>query len=227
MYVELDCLLDTRMATLFQMGEEFATKAFDFGYHDRLTDLIPGIDYTEFKKQYDQRDKTVLKNAMVTPVISMIKEFSEQTRQNTINSPFHYTPKIVLNVHPYVLNEEEMKLLGNRIHKASMGLADVDVICKPLEEITPLYVKLNFSLMVVYRYDEWLEIHCLNKLFEKTIAPEVTMIGPSVYFKKPEVIPKEGENPFKDMEEQASVLIGLQLRPVSLFSLVVKPVKKT
>lgn len=224
-YIELDCLLDTRMSTLFNMGEDICLKAVDGKYNDRITDHLPGIDYNEFKKQYDAREKSVLKNAMVTPMINVIRSFSLSTAENTLNSPFHYEPKVVLNVFPYDLDDDEKKLLSQLITKHCVKLAQVEVISRSPEQVTPLYVKNHLSIVVMYRYDEWLEIHCANGLFPKTTIPSVSLLGPRVSFKKLDGQAPE-RDPFKDMEEMASPLIKLNLLPASMFSMVLKLQKK-
>lgn len=226
MYIELDCLLDTRFATLFRMGEDVATKVIDLGYHDRVTDFYPGVDYAAFQKAYEARDKRTLLYAMVTPVLQMALDFAKSTLENASGTPYQYKPKIVLNFYPYVLDEDETKLILNIVYKKLGELAPIEVINKPPEEITPYYVKSMYSIMVMYRYDKWLEMHALNKKWEKTTCPEVTMISPAVYFLEQLKIPEDTKPVFEDMQRTASPLIGLQLLPADIFSMVAKVKKK-
>jgi hypothetical protein len=207
------------------MGEDVLLHAFDKKYHDRISDHIPGIDYDVFKSKYDQRNKLTLKNAMVTPMIVMLKEFCQRTIENSLSSPFAYTPKVILNVYPYQLEPDEIKLLADLISIRTAGLPDVEVINSKPEEVTPLYAKNHLSVMAMYRYDEWLDLHCASGAFERHIAPEVTLFGPRLYFKKPEGGAPEVD-PFQDMEQLASPLVNLHLLPVSRFSMVIRANKK-
>jgi len=223
MYVELDCLLDTRLATLYVMGEQYCDRAFKAKYHERISDLLPGISYEEFSAAYAKRNKQTLKHAMMTPVGVMMRDFAQKTTENTLNSPHHHVPKIVLNVYPYELDDDERMVLARTVRSITLSLADVEVIRREPKDVTPLYVKHNLTTLVMYRYDEWLELHCANGLFKKTSAPDVALLAPRVYFKKPDATPAPGEDPFRSMEEMASPLINLHLLPANVFSIIVNP----
>ena len=226
LYVELDSLLDTRFATLFSMGEEVALKAIDHAYHDRVTDFFPGVDYAAYQKAYDARDKRILKHAMITPVADLIVDFAKSTLENVSSSPFQYKPKLELNLHPYKLDEEEQNLILALIIQRTAGLLEISIIDKPPEEITPYFVKHRYAVMVMYRYDLWLEMHANNKKFDKTTAPEVAMLSPAVYFKEQKTIPDDVKPVFEDMQRLAAPLIGLQLLPADVFSMMLKVKKK-
>lgn len=222
LYVELDCLLDTRFSTLFSMGEEVAKKVIDFDYHERVTDFFPGIDYEAYQKAYDARNKLTLKNAMVTPVLQLIHDFAKSTLENASGTPFQYEPKLELNIYPYKLDEDEIKLILSIVYGKTGKMMAVEVINKSPEEITPYFVKSRYSVMVMYRYDQWLEIHAKNKKFEKTTVPEVTLLSPAVYFLKQDKIPEDVKSVFEDMQRTAAPLIGLQLLPADVFSMSVR-----
>lgn len=227
MYVDLDCILDTRMSTLFKMGEDVVTKAIDLGWHERLSDFLPGIDFQVYQDLYKNRDKSTLKEAVMTPVAEMIREFALRTMENVLNSPFHYHPKIIVNVWPYQLDDDEKNVIASTVRHLTVDLAVVDIINFPPEKITPTYVKYMLSIMVKYEYMEWLEMHSASKEFEKVTCPDVSLLGPRLYLKKPTRVLQDNEDPFKETMEEAAPLIGLVLLPIENFSMVLKPVKKT
>lgn len=224
--VELDVILDTRMATLNRMGEQAVANALKAGYHDRPFDFFPGVDEAEFKRLYDARDKVTLAQALVTPICQLVREFVAKTLDNVHNSPFHYHPKIVLNIHPYKLTEGEINVMIKTLRGLTLGAADIEVIDKSYAELTPLYVKNYLSTMVLYQYDQWLEAHSASGAFKQVTAPDVTLLAPAIYFKKPDKKPKADEDPFAAMMQLASPFIGLVLMPIEKFSMVLKPVKK-
>lgn len=225
-FVELDTLLDTRMATLFKLSPDSVENIIKLGYHDRPFDIFPGIDEVKFRDAYSKRDKSILATSVVTPVAQIVKEFVVRTLDNVNNSPFHYQPKVILNIHPYKLDENEINMLIATLRHLTLNLADIEVVDMSYEEISPLYVKLNLSIMILYQYDLWLEAQSVNEAFKKHTAPDVTLIGPRIYFKKPESRPKADEDPFAAMEHLASPFIGLALLPVEKFSMVINPIKK-
>lgn len=226
-FVELDTLLDTRMSTLNSMGVQALKSALDAGYHDRPFDIFPGVDEAVYRQLYAKRGKSALTQAMMTPIVEVVKEFVTSTLDNVNNSPFHYKPKVMLNVYPYKLVESEIAVLIAALRGITLGLADIEAVDMSLEEITPLFVKANLSVMIMYQYDMWLEAHSLSGAFKKHTAPEVAMIGPRIYFKKPLKLPDPAEDPFTALEQLASPFIGLALLPIEKFSMVLKPVKKT
>lgn len=225
-FVELDTLLDTRMATLNRMGQEAVESALKAGYHSRPFDFFPGVDEAEFKRLYDARDKVTLAQALVTPICQLVREFVAKTLDNVHNSPFHYRPKIILNIHPYKLTEGEIQVFIKTFRALTLGAADIEAVDMSYEQISPLYVKTNLSVMVLYQYDQWLEVHSQSEAFKKVTAPDVSLLAPAIYFKKPEKKPKPDDDPFAAMQQLAAPFIGLALMPIENFSMVLKPVKK-
>lgn len=224
-YVELDCLLDTRLSLISEYGEKAVETALEKGYLTRLTDDFEGIDSEEFKKAYDNRDNRILKNAVMTPIVKMLKDFAVETVRTSINSPFKLQPNIVVNAYPYKFTKEEETLLLSTIAYAINDICDVSLIYEPMENIMPDYVKKTYSIMAMYRYDLWGEYHADKKHFEKVICPEVTLIGPRLYFngipKKEDLdnLPNENKDPFTCLEECFKPVINLNTYPVSFFSI--------
>lgn len=184
--VMLDALLDTRMGTLLLLGEQFLTDAVKTGeYHNREEDKFPGIDLNTFKTAYSKRNKDTLKHSGVTQVISLIEEYVSKIHNQNLVTPFHFIPSVTLNIYPYELNEIEIDTFKRLLVRYTNKQAIVNVVNMPFEELTPLYVKQNLSMLIMYDYNDWLEYHALNKNFEKYTCPEVTMLGPRIYFNGP------------------------------------------
>lgn len=226
-YVELDTLLDTRMAVLTEFGDDAVKLAIDTGYYTRPFDIFPGIDNDKYQSLYDNRKKQILLNAIVTPVAKILNEFTLGTIKNTNNSPFHYKPKVILNVYPYKLTSSEMETMAMVVANITANAADVEIVELSNEQLSPLYFKLNVSVAIMYRYDLWFKTHCELKSFEKYSCPDVSLIAPRIYFTKPERQPKDNEDPFKATEETIAPYIGLMLLPIDTFSMVVKLSKQT
>lgn len=224
--IELDALLDTRLATIASMGDDMLESVLKSNYHQRLMDYFPGIDNEMFLQRYANRDKAILENALITPMGQMLKEFTYSTLKQMINTPYHYQPKIMLNVHPYKLTEAEITVLIEMIINLTNGKADVQVVDVGYEDITPSYVKKHISIMAIYDCYSWLEIHSQNEKFKRVTCPEVTLLGPAIYFKKPERQPDNTLEAFEAMQTLASPLIGLRLLPVENFSMVFKRPEK-
>lgn len=227
-YVTLDCLLDTRIATLFTFGEKAVQQALDQDYYTRESDHFPGTDKAAFDARYAARDASILTNAMATPILTMLQEFVVETLQHVVNSPFHHQPKIVVNIHPYVLDEATIQVIIRMLIAKTNQRADIEVISKSVEELTPAYVKQQYSIMVMYDYYVWLERHSETGDLRRVTCPEVTLIGPAINFKGPlspnDLAKAKSLNltPYKAMELAAGPFIGLQLIAIENFCMALK-----
>jgi len=213
--IDIDALLDTRLGTIVSIANDRLEDIILSGYHTRKSDDFIGVDKDAFKERYANRDKEVLLNSIVTPMARLLEEFSKKTLKLLLSTPFQYQPEIVLNIYPYILTNEEIKVLVGVIKSYTENLADISVVYKCYDEITPKYLKDDIAIYVTYNYNEWLETHSVNENFKKTICPEVGLIGPSIYFD--EVVDDNGEA-FSAIEELASTVIALRLYPISNFS---------
>lgn len=227
--VMMDTLLDTRMGTLLSLGGDVLNHVVLKGnYYERVEDKFLDVDPVIFKEAYDNRNKETLKKSGVTQVIALIEEFVNKLQNQNLVTPFHYIPKVVLNIYPYELTENEIDVFKRLLVRYTDKKAIVDVVSMSYEELTPLYVKKHLSMMIMYDYHHWLEIHSENKNFEAVICPEVTLVGPMLFFNGPMkqtdilLLKKENLSPFEGIEAIANPLVNLTLFPIETFSFVLK-----
>ena len=218
-FVELDALLDTRLALLAYHDEKRLDAVLQSNvYHNRLSDSYPGLSIEEFYQLYNQRHKGILKYAIITPIVDLIKSFVYRTLKQAIHSPFQYKPKIIINVYPYQLTEEETAIIIGSLVGLTDSSADIEAVYASYEQIDPAYIKQHVSIMVLYEYVRWLDVHSQNGKLAKVTCPEVGLIGPKLYFK--EYDNKENhEHAFSSMEQLTQPFIALQLMPVNYFSM--------
>ena len=215
--VDLDSILDTRLGVLSELDDDKLKKVMEM-YHTRDIDEFPYYSFNRFKENYDKRDKSILSNSLITPVMFLVIEFVNKTLMQILNSPFHYKPKIIVNVHPYDLSEEEINDIIKLIVLKTDKNCDVEVINKSVGDITVGYVKENISIMVMYEYYKWIEYHSVNKAFTKLTCPDINLFAPAIYFKPKQPRDDNKEDPFSSMEEIVKPLIGLKLFPIEYFS---------
>lgn len=214
LFIELDALLDSRASTLFRLNPEYLTSIQGEKYFERLSDEF---EVDGYKELYSNRDRETLKNMLITEMGGMLIDFCERTLENTAQTPFHYSPKIIINIHPYKLEEEEIALIIAGVRSLTRGMCDIEAMDMSYEQITPVFVKSKLTILVLYDYTSWLETQSLNKNFERTICPDVSLFGPRIAFKKLDSIENLEINPFEAMEQLAAPLINLKLLPVSHF----------
>ena len=228
--VSLDTLFDTRLGTLIQYYEdESVANILRDNYALRLSDQFDDISIDEFKELYAQRNRETLRQSPPTPIQMLVREFVTNTLTQNMSSPFHSKPKIYINIHPYKLEESEINAIVSGMAMSTYGDCDVVAVDMPDEEITPMWVKENLTMLVHYNYMQWLELHCANKNFEKVTCPEVGLLGPMIYYDK---MPSKSEmdeyrknnySPFDDVEESGRYFIGIKLYPVEHFSFSIPP----
>jgi hypothetical protein len=227
--VTMDALLDTRMGTLLSLGEDVLNHVILHGdYYTRVEDKFLDVDQSMFKAAYENRDKEILKKSGVTQVILMIQEYVNKMQNQNLVTPFHRIPKIVINSYPYLLTDAEIETFKRLMIRYTQKNALVDVVHMSNETLTPTYVKKHLAMLITYDYHQWLEFHSLNKNLETVTCPEVTVVGPMIYFNGPMkhsdilALKKENLSPFEGIEAIANPLINLTLFPIDLFSFVLK-----
>lgn len=216
-YVDLDSLFDTRLAVLHNLGIKGLDRVITSQYYDRTYDEFEGIETEIFKEAYEKRNLDTLVNALITPVARHLYQFGRQTLIALVASPYRRQPKVVVNIHPYVLSPESEHFIINGVRAVTKNIMDVELISVPLESLTPSYVKQNYVQMVMYAYWEWLECHAANGLLAETQCPEVTLIGPQLVKSKKAALELKGVDVFATIESYTSLFIKLTLSPVSLF----------
>jgi hypothetical protein len=222
--IELDCLLDTRLASLYLIDPKLADQVLKHDYLDRWSDDFP-VNAELFDKVYRSRDRLTLKSSVLTPMVRLCKEFVHETLRQGINGPFQYKPKIVINRYPYQLEPEEEEVIVRAVASAINQVCDIQMVSYDYEQLNPAWVKKECSILILYRYPDWLEYHSVNGAWKKTTCPEVTLMGPALYFNGPPTDSVMAESkaikvtPFEAMEEIAGPLIQLSLLPIRYFSI--------
>jgi len=218
-FTDLDSLLDTRAGCISTFGKDSLETNITPSYFDRLSDKFQIEGYGD---RYKARDKSVLSNSSLTPIITLIMEFVASTLQNNLNSPHVFKPTVIINTYPYVLNDEESNLVIRIIVNKTKEHADVQLVFMDYDELTPAYVRNNVSLMVMYDGVNWLDTQADAGRFNKKACPEVGLIVPAIGT-GPD--PKMDKNPFEIMETITAPIIGLKFLPVESFSLLLNPFK--
>jgi len=218
MYVGLDALLDTRLATLYRLDKTKIDQLLINGYHSRKIDEFEGYDAAAFSDLYEKRDARTILNATLTPVWRILLKFSLQTLSARVSTPLVAKPIIHINIHPYELKDDAVAAIVEGVRILTKSHSDIEVISMPLAELTPEHVKKTYVFMVMYDYWNWLEAHSNENGFQKYTCPEVTLIGPDIVRSKKVLTEMQGIDVVSVIEQYTSMFINLQLHSVSEFS---------
>lgn len=196
-FVPLDCLLDTRLATLYGIHSELVPLALADGYHQRDEDIFPHLPKETFREFYYRRNALTLQDALPTQVLGFLTEMVDKLTSAAIASSKEHIPHVIVNVYPYDLTPGEVDLIVKSIILKTKQLVQVTAVYMKDEEITPKYCKDNLSCIFQYDPSYWLEAHAANGAFKNLHIPEVTLYTPMIH---------HGERPTDELLAELSAM---------------------
>lgn len=181
--VELDALQDTRMGTIARINTA-AMKAMGEGYWKRPSDnfhvLTGGMISNEaFSELYKNRCKETLKQSIATGAAHYLGVIT-RTLQSMKTGPEEIEDiSVTLNIHPYVFTEGELASMVEGLQTFLALSTRIEVISKPVQELTPQYLNTHFDAYLLYDFNTW-DSHQRTNLIRNPI-PEFTIIAPALF----------------------------------------------
>lgn len=229
--VEVDCLLDTRIATLENMGADVADKVLRNGYLKRDRDdygiLSDGlITHDDFLDAYVSRDQTVLKRARPTHIIDLLREIVDELDTQKSTTPFVDRTIVYINVYPYRLSEDEKNVMTLAIGHFLTKETWVEITSISPMELTPSVIGEKYDGVIIYNFDGWFIEHA--KTLDTVIIPQNKMYAPAFFVK--EYTAQEQQEleeelkalnigtPFEYLERAVASRLDLELLRAELFS---------
>jgi hypothetical protein len=230
-YVELDCLLDTRLGTVVRLDELAAVKLInDERYyareHDDFSVIIPGFDDQAFRELYKNRDEETLVQSRPTNMLAALYGMMEKLVLDSINTPLIDKVEIDVNLYPYKLDKETVDDIKIMIMTYLPFQVRVNAVYLPPAHLTPAHIKETYGLIILYNLSEWFEFN-LAGLQSSVRIPAVTMMAPALYLGKDHVPTKDQLLDEKDVKADGFVAIevimveyvGLAMQPPIAYSL--------
>lgn len=229
--VDIDALLDTRYGYLInRFPKIFDSFDFAINFINRLHDFIDLPDGTVLYEEYKNRTTDDLRSAVLTPLIYSLREFLDEYFKNATVGMFTKRAELVINIYPYQLSEEEQFELRKVIWINLGKIIDVTVTYKSLEELTPEYLKNNYSFLFYYDFMDWLDIHSLNGNLKTKACPGVRVHLPMRVRTKENIFSiiqkNKGMNPFEVLQELSLPIINIVFLNSEWFDLDVKRISK-
>lgn len=216
-YIDLDSLFDTRMATLLKLGADKIEKNIPHGYYERHADSFIDVADEDFAKAYQARDEETLRLAVITPVMGHVCDFIRRTNVATTTTPFERDPKVIINTYPYQLSDVMISSIVEGVKIVTKGSADIEAQSLSFEALTPSYIKKNFVQMVMYHYAHWAEVNLANESLLKEQCSMVQLVGPMLMKSKEAVKEMSGVNVYAATQNYFRPFINLTLFPVNFF----------
>lgn len=227
-YTTLDSLLDTRASVLQTYWPGVIEPLLLSGdYHTRLVDAFGPVSFEEFKEKYDARTAEDLKFAVMTPVLPLLRDDVKSFQYELINQGFRSTPKVFINTWPYTFSEEWGNQFVEFITGAITmpGLVKVKLFCRHPREVDTLWVDRHVHVMYDYHGIEWMEYQTKN-FKKRTIAhvhlnvPALDWTGQHTHETLKQIESDEGIHPIVDLENIASIGVGLKHLFIHNFSII-------
>ena len=221
--IDLDVLLDTRLAVAEQLG---ATDIDWDGYltrtHSKVWEFF-GIPEKDYLKAYANRNTSTLDYCSNKATI-MCKQLEYIFRNKFLlasSSPMHERPMLCINVWPYQLKEAECAEIANSVLEFFSEKRNIAVttIYTPKANLKPKDIKGVYCDYILYDLTEWLT-HASHD-FAETPIPDITIVHPATL--NTEDISKykpssSSDNPFNSMRMMTKLVVDLVAVEPSLYS---------
>lgn len=163
-YVELDCLLDTRLGSIACYDLELSAKiALDESYHRRFHNELHRINdrlsEDEYRALWDNRkEMDTLANSRVTKFMYQLRGLIDATRVSEAFIPYKQTGNVFVDVHGWGLSEEEL----DELKKCLVGFLVTDRITLVdigYHHLTPDLIRGRYNSVTLLDFDKWVNIH--------------------------------------------------------------------
>lgn len=231
-FIELDAILDTRMAVVASLDPEAAAKlAARRDYYHRKNDdfsAITGIEHERYVEAYRNRTSSVLPDSVMTGIPRLLRRLIGDLQIESRTGPSDGPLEVELNLWPY----EMTSLVSHRICDTIAIYCGHETPIKPVfyspAELQPGYLKSRFGGVVLYNFNDWLVAQIEALRFVP--IPQLTAIAPALFQGK--VLTPEDTRPDPDSDsldpfQVAESVLGTYLRvefaDTALFSMFGKP----
>lgn len=162
--VDLDALLDTRLATLATMDVELANKVgqsleYYNRYSDDLSLIDPNVNSNEFKDRYLKRNETILSYALMTDVLHLVCLGLQSMLDNIQRGISPRDTRVEINTAEYRLSQSQRKYIEAAVLHHIPFEVDVKLVSLGLYNLNPAYLRTNYKEWYTYNIEPWLVIH--------------------------------------------------------------------
>lgn len=208
MLISIDSLFDTRLALASLLDHNNIVKSLQNGsYPERLRDNIGNISSSVFNQFYNKRNKNIFKLAIPTPLLEVFIEEDYREMMESIKDMNTGKIPIFINTYPYKFNKDEEEYFKYIVSKVLLG-ADVQIINKTIEDITPDWLYENVKRMYMYDGLNWFNYHVTKGNLIVNPLLDILLFVPTI-FEGTFPIANINDDFIKNTEKNASIFIDL------------------
>lgn len=166
-YVDLDCILDTRLGTLITIDKDVAfdiskSKEYYLRQTDQFTHKEKGSLSKElFKQVQDKFNERVYKNSPSTRLDVFIVDFIKSVLDDKIQEQVSDV-KIVINCRRADITEDEASTIALALQNRLKNYAECSCIFMDYAQMTPMHMRDQYIAAIVYNPHEWLSSQSEN-----------------------------------------------------------------
>lgn len=181
-YTDIHSVLDARYGVVKRLNPQAALMLVRNGYHQRKGDFFAGVSKEDYDELYGKHEMETLTESVMTNIFQFLyPQIAELMKESIAHElPDHQKPQLDLNVWPYDFSDEERAALRSLVYLKLKGMIGVNIINKPLTELTPGYCAENYVMMVMYDFHHFLNAQSAALIKEP--KPYLILIAPMVYF---------------------------------------------
>lgn len=235
--IDLDVLLDTRIATLVQLDPDEAMRLLESGFTSRVTDDLSGMNSTisneAYQEAYKNRDIETLKTSRMTNYIFELAILIKQMTENLAKDNTRVLdPCVVINYYPYKeLDDEVLKQIIYAVEQYITTAVTIKSVYLSPEELDLKAMKSSDILTyITYDFQVWFESAFSVKKGRNGIIsyPKLTIIAPKIMpkvdsFDHLDADSKkilQNKTPFEFMKIYWAPMFGIEYCPIEMMSLI-------
>lgn len=181
--VDLDAILDTRLAMANRIEPGLAIKLLGTNWDERTTDKLiwetGNISEVDYKQAYGRRTYDILPESFATPILKYITAIfhDEMSSLDIEKGDMDFT--LVVNIFPYYLSKDEVDEIAHTVKVATNLIATVELDSMDPRTLTSDYLTgASYTHYVTFEIIRWLKDHHRQVVLNP--APRLTVIGPMV-----------------------------------------------
>lgn len=162
--VELDAILDTRLATLGTIDVDLAndlgqSEAYFNRYCDNFSLLDARADDDVFKKRYLHRTAEILQYALMTDVLHLLCIGFNDMLPSIERGISPKDTALEVNMYPYVLDARTKELIEAAILHHIPYEIPVRLVYIDMYQLSPRYLADSYDEWYLYNIEPWLAVH--------------------------------------------------------------------
>ena len=217
--VDLDSLLDTRLATLFNKDPLLVKSNLNHTYFTRYKDSFKNCDFETFKQLFDNRDTGALVQASKTKMITYLFLLFKEITIDNAEVPITEEPTLIINTHPYKLEQVTMDAIRDTFIDIFNDNIIIEVINTEYNNFNLEWINNNVGYMILYDYNKWLQSETFVNNFKKISLRKTHLLIPKLIFEDDNLSENEVGNFFDTIQASLRFYLMCTCLPVEFFNI--------